>query len=181
MKAEPDTPIACRACGASELVRAYLGSNVGSSSRKGARCLVCGHRFAVDDSEFADLRPAALGEPHENLADKYKYLLRLKMSKLHALVCVAGAVFGVVLAVRMVIRFDQPLFGFIFLPITWAAWWIGRWLSPPIERIPGKCPECRYDLRKLPSNRCPECGRILDPNNHVRPEEQRTTGDGADA
>ena len=36
-------------------------------------------------------------------------------------------------------------------------WWFFRWMRPrPIDF--GKCQQCGYDLRGLPSNRCPECG-----------------------
>jgi hypothetical protein len=27
-----------------------------------------------------------------------------------------------------------------------------------------RCPSCKYDLRNLSENRCPECGREFDPN-----------------
>src|SRR5262245_45460345 len=27
-----------------------------------------------------------------------------------------------------------------------------------------RCLSCKYDLRNLPENRCPECGRVFDPS-----------------
>lgn len=32
------------------------------------------------------------------------------------------------------------------------------------DDLPVPCPGCRYDLRHTPGDRCPECGRIIDPD-----------------
>jgi len=148
----------CPACGTQELVKADVATSFGFRRRKGARCLACGHRFPVNDAVFSGLRQPALGEPHETYMDRYRYMLASQMRGLHVVVCLCGLLFGLALGGALVARFDEPLAMVVFFPITCLAWWVGRWLWPRPERIPGKCARCRYDLRGLTDNRCPECG-----------------------
>lgn len=57
---------------------------------------------------------------------------------------------------------------YVRIPIVWLpilAWgWIAFRSRPRRQRkrLEGQCPHCRYDIRGLPSNRCPECGGRTD-------------------
>ena len=60
-------------------------------------------------------------------------------------------------------RYRLPLWPFILFSVA-AALWAHRRARPR----PGRCPECRYDLRAIPpgaagSITCPECGRTSAP------------------
>ncbi len=53
---------------------------------------------------------------------------------------------------------SSSLAGWFFAPAgaaaaLWASWYIRRRMVPP-----GHCKACRYDLRDVPSDTCPECG-----------------------
>jgi len=148
----------CPACQASELVQAYVAAGLDLRWRKGARCLVCGERFPVSNREFAGLREPAFGEPNETYIDRYMYMLRTHMRALHVAVCLCALLVGLAVGGVMVARFDEPMLIVVFVPIMCFGWWLGRWLQPPMEVIPGKCPTCQYDLRGLKVTRCPECG-----------------------
>jgi hypothetical protein len=164
---------ACPVCKARDLVQAHVPGLFLLWFRKGARCLVCGRRFFVSHAEFQRLRKAALDEPYERTGDKYEYMQRLPMRPVHAVVCIAGALMGLVFGVWLGMRYSLLLLPVGFFPVLWMGWWLGRWLSPPTEAIPGKCPRCRYDLTGLTSGRCPECGATLfsDDDGDLRPEK----------
>jgi len=153
--------VSCPVCEARELVQAYVATSFWHGCRKGARCVACGERFPVGDEVFAKLRQPVLGEPNETYMDKYRYMLATHMRPLHTAVCLAGLFVGLGLGGVLATRFDEPMLMVVFFPITCVGWWFGRWLRPPTEHIPGKCPTCRYDLRGLKENRCPECGNTL--------------------
>ncbi len=153
----------CPDCGGDELVKAQVDSHLYFVRSDGARCLTCGHRFRVPKEVHAALRRPVLGEPHETLLDKRTYMGHTPMRRVHAMICVCGFVVGMTIGALVGVRFDVPyLTVVIMLAITFGAWWFGRWLQPPVERIPGKCPKCRYDLRGTTADRCPECGRKID-------------------
>lgn len=150
------------------MARAYTSARLGFVRRKSARCLVCGNRFPVSDSAFSTLRRPVLGEPYETYSDRYRYMLSTPMSRLHTAITLSGLLGGLALGIVLANRLDQVALVAVFFPVTCLAWWLGRFLQPPLERIPGKCPKCRYDLRKLKDNRCPECGTKFAPD--VKPE-----------
>jgi len=153
--------ISCPDCGAAELVRAQVATRLDLGRSKAARCLVCGKRFRVGKNDFLNLREPLLGEPYETLQDRYGHMLNLAMRPLHAGICVVGLMLGIAVGVHLALRFDEPLLTAVFLPVTWLGWWIGRWVQPPRENIAGKCTRCRYDLRGLDGDTCPECGEHI--------------------
>ncbi|MGB2987893.1 MAG: hypothetical protein WBE26_18650 [Phycisphaerae bacterium] len=163
--------VPCPACGARELVQAYVPTSFRLAYRKGARCLVCGERFPVSDKVFANLRQPVLGEPNEIYADRYRYMLASHMRPLHIVICLGGLFVGLTFGGVLAARFDEPMLMAVFFPITCLGWWFGRWLQPPAERIPGKCPKCRYDLRGLTGSRCPECGTSFLAGDNQRRED----------
>jgi hypothetical protein len=162
--AEVRVALSCPACHARELVQAYLPTRLHLAWRKGARCLVCGHRFRVSDVEFAKLRRPTWGEPNETFTDRYTYMLASPMRGSHLAICLAALLLGLSLGGVLAARFDEPLFIAVFFPVVCLGWWFGRWLRPPVERIGGKCPQCRYDLRGLTRGVCPECGTPFEPS-----------------
>jgi hypothetical protein len=165
------SPIPCPGCGERELVQAYVTTSLAFTRREGARCLVCGKRFIVSKEVFAGIRQPVLGEPYETLSDKYRYMGSLPMGRLHVAICLGGLMIGVMLGVMLGERFDQPALVAVFFPVTCLAWWFGRWLCPPSERVPGKCPTCRYDLRGSMGNMCPECGTSILPGDRKYRDE----------
>lgn len=167
-----DRCVRCPECESLELVR-VLSTPI-SLGRTKARCLTCGRRFQIPRSAYIELRKPQLGEPWERWSDRLYYMYDSKMTVVHVIVTLSGVSIGVVLAIW------SGLAILVLLPI-FAAWWVGKWISPgPRVPIPGKCANCGYDLRCLPSDRCPECGQVIKGNQNkaARKPGHNTGGKG---
>lgn len=116
-----EDPQVCPKCGGLDLVRVYRPV-VGLRSHR-ARCLSCGHRFAVSRAAHRELRYADLGEPFETWVDRFNFTFHAPMTGKQVGVTVVGAVLGAVL----VFYTRRPSF-VLFAMIV--AWWLGRLLFP---------------------------------------------------
>ena len=145
--------LSCPNCKSDELVRIKPYPLLIWTKRK-ARCLVCGNRFAVTLQHYTALRDFALGEQHELISDKISYMFHKPMTAGQLVVLVCGIlIFGTI-----AIYYGCNLILYTAIPLCW---WIGRIFYPPIEKVPGKCPKCRYDMRGATTDRCSECGCSL--------------------
>ena len=79
-----------------------------------------------------------------------------------ALPCLGFGVFG------MLASFEPPgswvalwIYAILELGILIAAVFVWRWAVRPV-RIPGTCATCRYPLRGIAPDRCPECGATIE-------------------
>jgi len=155
--------VVCPECGSDDVARASALLELRWRPHQRARCLVCGTRFSVRDVSRDSLRVPELGERGETAGDVYEIMLRAPMRRPHALLVVACLIAGLSLGIALAIRFGIAEIAAAFLPTTFGAWWIGRWLWPAArQRIPGKCARCGYPLRG--AQRCSECGT---PSNSV--------------
>lgn len=153
----------CPECGEADLVKATVAS-WRSGRGEAARCIPCDHRFRVDANQFKSLRTPVLGEPYETLQDRHVYMLFTPMRRGHGKTRIAGLVIGLVVGILLINLFNAPVWMFLlFVPGLYIGWWVGRYLDPPFESAPGKCPQCLYDLRGSTGPFCPECGRTTDP------------------
>ena len=116
----------------------------------------------VEAGVFASLREPEQGEPWETRQDLHQYMLSRRMTGVQSVCCIVGVGLGILVGGYLAIRFDQLLLAFLFFPIVYAAWWFGWWIHPARRAIPGKCPNCEYDLRGARHDRCPECGTEIE-------------------
>gem|GEM_PF-2872489 len=110
---------------------------------------------------FRTLRFAAIGELHVTPSDLHYYMWRLPMTRVQLATSSIAAVIGLVIDILLAWRWKNwPPIGLVFFPSLFCGWWVGRWIAPPRQVIPGHCPRCSYNLRGLNGNKCPECGAI---------------------
>lgn len=74
---------------------------------------------------------------------------------------------------RLWIEFPLWCCALLFASIPAAYLGLNLWLD--LERIPGHCPHCHYDLTGNRSGRCPECGNALS-RRHRRLARQKSLG-----
>jgi len=155
----------CPECGSATLVRAAYKTGWRLRGRYMIRCLTCGHRFGGSRECWRHLRWPELGDPYESISDKAELMRQLPMTA-GQIVCVClGVAFSVATTFYLVfaLRVHELLAFGIFLPMTYGAWWIGRFLFPA-KREPGQfCVNCGFDLRACTEPRCPECNTPFDP------------------
>lgn len=149
---------ACPQCGYSDLVRAHVRTCGGIFTRKGARCVTCGHRFRVARMEYEQLRVAEIGEPYGTSSDLDFSIHHLPMTSIQVFTTTIAGIVGLAVGCWAAMAWDNSLLGLLFVPILYSGWWVGRILSRPTRRVPGRCRKCQYSLRGLAGGKCPECG-----------------------
>ncbi len=152
----------CPRCGYPDLVRARVRTLGGIVLKPGARCVTCGYRFHVSRTVFKKLRYAALAEPYGTVDDLDDYMHHFPLTRTQIVTCSIAALLGLVVGVWLANIWDSLLVGWIFFPILYCGWWLGRWISPASRIVPGRCPKCLYNLRGIGRSRCPECGTTID-------------------
>jgi predicted RNA-binding Zn-ribbon protein involved in translation (DUF1610 family) len=156
------TELYCPRCSKADLVRTKIKGHYGVVVYRGARCLVCGSRFRVSRDEYSRLPIGYPGLPFEKPADLGFYMLNVHMTAPQKMFTAVSVVVGFVVAFWFVVRWSEPLFGLVIIPIILLSWWLGYWIHRPPRVIPNHCTRCGYYLHGISSNRCPECGLLVD-------------------
>ncbi|MFQ5805264.1 MAG: hypothetical protein ACE5I3_02305 [Phycisphaerae bacterium] len=122
----------CPECGSAALVRGIHKTDWLLRSRYLVRCLTCGVRFQAPREFWEHLRWPQLGEPYESTDDKSELMKRLPMTAGQTVCVCLGVIFSVVTVFYLLfaINLAEFLAFSVFLPIVYAAWWIGRFLFP---------------------------------------------------